>query len=612
MLCRFPITLVAFSAACAVQTSSIAPNATNALPSTSASSAAHTSGTATTPTKAPRVDLAVRKASYFLGENVLVDFCLVNGSDVPITIKVGGDYRGSSRSPRFKLDVRDASGNAMPDPDPNPMNFGGMGYEPEIAPGDKWCQSLALMRYARIDSPGTYTITATHDLGWPKGTAPTGTTKITFAMPSPAQAEAVVVEMEKLPVDPNGSAGKINVPYQDFSAMRYDVYTAPLASRARAGKKFALDGLTEIPTTNATRELVSLLATTSPTDFAHAVAMSLAMRLPDPALNGQLGARNPFENGMTEQRKYLSSHAWDPAFTDDVRTAARARLASTEVDDQRDGAFMLEALGTSADGASLSKALDAAIERTRTVQAETDLYPVPRGACQELLRAAEMLVVRGYAAPQKPSSPGEIAMWLVALSHATTLPNGWENEIARELKHQMTYVRELALDHVPANHLTPSISQLVVTNLGSVDGDVVVAAAKLAEREHAVALASNVVAAMKSQTGMRLNIVSYAAHQLGARYTRAKALVARLSTPAAFDEALGELVDLLDYQGRSSNGVPTDAQRAVVVAKWKPFVEAHRADIEADKKVALDDPSVSPALVPPTWKLGRGNGVEWP
>src|SRR5439155_18117595 len=101
------------------------------------------------------IDLMVRKAQFFLGENVLVDFCVVNTSDEPLEISVGGDYRGSSRSLRFKVETRDASGALVADPDPNPMNFGGMGYSPKIEPGKKWCQSLPLMRYARIEAPGT-------------------------------------------------------------------------------------------------------------------------------------------------------------------------------------------------------------------------------------------------------------------------------------------------------------------------------------------------------------------------------------------------------------------------------------------------------------------------
>src|SRR5512135_479557 len=93
----------------------------------------------TAPSGKARIDLGVRKPSYLLGENVLVDFCVVNTTGAPLTIEVGGDYRGSSRSLRFKVEVRDKSGAVMPDPDPNPMNFGGLGYSPKIEPGDKWC-----------------------------------------------------------------------------------------------------------------------------------------------------------------------------------------------------------------------------------------------------------------------------------------------------------------------------------------------------------------------------------------------------------------------------------------------------------------------------------------
>ncbi len=258
------------------------------------------------------------------------------------------------------------------------------------------------------------------------------------------------------------------------------------------------------------------------------------------------------------------------------------------------------------------KALDAAIDRTRTEPAEKDIYPVPRGACQELLRAAEMLAVRGYKPSASPKTAGEIAMWLVALPHGATLPPGWETELGAAMKHPIAYVRQLALDHVPAHRLPPSLVALVVTNLAHADADVVVSAAQLAQRENMTAIAPNVVAAMSKQSGLRLNTISYAAYMLGARFARAKALVARISDRAVFDEVLGELVDLLDSHGRSANGEITDAARAALAPRWKAFVEAHRADIDAGKKIALTDPSVTRDLVPPNWKLTRADGTEWP
>ena len=152
-----------------------------------------------------RIELHVRKPRHFLGENALIDFCVVNRTEAPIKIDVGGDYRGSSRSLRFKVEVRDAAGNKLADPDPSPFNLGGLMYSPSIEPGKRWCHSLPLWRYARIDAPGKYTIRATHDLGWAAGTAPTGTAKIVFVMPTPTQAEAVVVAMAALPPDPGTS-----------------------------------------------------------------------------------------------------------------------------------------------------------------------------------------------------------------------------------------------------------------------------------------------------------------------------------------------------------------------------------------------------------------------
>ena len=542
-----------------------------------------------------RVELGLRKPQFFLGENVLVDFCVVNQSDETLKLEVGGDYRGSSRSLRFKVQVRDASGALVADPDPEPMNFGGMGYSPEIAPNKRWCQSLALMRYARIEAAGTYTITATHDLGWKdKGdVAPTGTATVKFVMPTAAQAEAVVANMASLPDDPNTSAGKVSAEYADFSTLHFNTYVLPLGARAKAGDVRAIDGLTWTPTEEATRALVIMLGAPN-ADVARAAARGLAMRLPDPALNGALGKRNPFEGTYSEQRKYLGK-AWVPSLANDVRLAAKTRLASTEVRDQQDGAFMLEALGTPADGPDLIKALDVAIEKTRAVPPETNVYPVPRGACQELLRAMEMLVARGLAPVTSPTSPGQIAVWLFALDNAK--PAGWEAQMTKLLRHSVAYVREIALDKVPAGSGSKFVAD-VSANLASADPDVVVAAAKLAQRDKVVSVGKNVVAAIPKMTGIRLNIVSYAAFELGARQERADALIALLANKAVFLDVMRELFGLTSQQSYGSNGDTPDAERAVLATRWKAFVTKHAAEVKAGTKVPMEKD-----LVPSNWML---------
>jgi len=541
-----------------------------------------------------RIDLGVRKPQFFLGELVFLDFCVVNTSDEPFKIEVGGDYRGSSRSLRFKVQVRDASGAIVSDPDPDPMNFGGIGYSPEIAPNKKWCQSLLLHRYARIETPGTYTISATHDLGWKDEKPPVGTATVKFVMPTAAEAEAVVTRVASLPTDPESSAGKVSPEYQDFSALRFGPYVAPLAARAKAGDTSAIDGLTWTPTEEATRALVVLLGAPN-ADVAHTAARGLAMRLPDPALNGALGKRNPFEGTYAEQRKYLGK-AWVPALANDVRTAAKTRLASsTDVPSQQDAAFMLEALGTPADGPDLIKALDAAIEKTRTTPAEKDIYPVPRGACQELLRATEMLVARGLAPVASPKSPGEIAVWLYALDKAK--PAGWQGEMAKLLRHAIPYVRQIALEKMPPGTgatFTPDVA----ANLSNADLDVVVAAAETAQREKMMALGKTIAAAMPKVDGIRLSIVSNAAYALGAKVERADALVALLGKKATFDNAMRELVGFIGAKSFGSSGETPDAERAALQTKWKAFLAAHKTEVQAGTTMPMDK-----TLMPSNWTL---------
>src|SRR5438132_154339 len=119
------------------------------------------------PPGSARVVLSIDKPTFFVGENVLIHYCLENTSLTPFQFSYGGDSRGASRSLRFKMTVTDEHGATVADPDPTGYNEGGMGAAPTIAPQRHWCQSLQLMRYARIDLPGTYTVQVVHDLGWP-------------------------------------------------------------------------------------------------------------------------------------------------------------------------------------------------------------------------------------------------------------------------------------------------------------------------------------------------------------------------------------------------------------------------------------------------------------
>jgi hypothetical protein len=58
------------------------------------------------PPGSARVVVSIDKPTFFLGENVLIHYCLENTSVTPFQISYGGDSRGASRSLRTTLDGR--------------------------------------------------------------------------------------------------------------------------------------------------------------------------------------------------------------------------------------------------------------------------------------------------------------------------------------------------------------------------------------------------------------------------------------------------------------------------------------------------------------------------
>ena len=555
-----------------------------------------------------RVVLTLDKGEFFLGENVLVHYCFENTSDQPITVSVGSDYRGASRSLRFKVTVTDDAGTAMPDPDPSGYSLGGIGGSPQIEKGARWCQSLPLMRYARIDRPGNYEVRVVHDLGLPAGEAPEGRVMLRLTMPTDAQAEEVIVAMAALPPNPGTVMGRLSKPYADFSALRYGVYLPPLFRRARTGDAVSSTAIGAIPTPEATRALVGLLGESNAA-VSRAAARALSARLPDPALDGALGPRNVFDNELKDARRYLINASWRPEFAMDVRSAAMKFLEASDTEDVRLGAFMLQAVGVPGDGALLSVALTRAIENTRTLPFETGVYPRPRGSVMELLRTADILVGRGYAPLTPGDTPGGLALWLVALGHGAR-PGGWQDDVARALIHPIPFVRELAMERLQAevpDVFIPAIGE----NLKSSDPDVQIAACNLVARSRISVLHTQVSEARTAKE-WTLRECGNTLWALGARFERVEILVSRLTEPAMAATVLEHLLGLLDNDGWSGCcAVPGDQAQALSV-RWRALVTSHRADIEAGREIPLEAQDVTPDLLPPGMALHRRGKPNWP
>src|SRR5262249_12514420 len=93
------------------------------------------------------VSLVLDKKTYFVGENVLVHFCVENVGPRPFHVSLGGDYRGASRHLRFSVHAFDAEGKDCMDPDPSGYCLGGLSHSPEVKPDQKLYESIPLPRY---------------------------------------------------------------------------------------------------------------------------------------------------------------------------------------------------------------------------------------------------------------------------------------------------------------------------------------------------------------------------------------------------------------------------------------------------------------------------------
>lgn len=548
-----------------------------------------------------RIDHAERR---LLGENVLVDYCLENTSQEVLVVNFGGDYRGSTRSLRFKMKVTDANGTPMDDPDPDGYNLGGLSMDAELKPGKSHCASLALHRYARIDVPGTYLIHVTHDLGWPAGTAPGAETKITLAMPSDAEAAEVVKTMagQKHEI---GTMGELSKPYPDFFALRYPPYLAPLEKLAATGDERAVGGIGQIPNLDATRALLRLMDSAKP-EIARAARGELAMRLPDPALTGSLGPRNPFLNEMTAQRRYLSRVGWHPDFTTVLRDRAKKLLASNDNDEMKSGAFFLEAVGTSAENPALVDALSRAIAKTVNESRETQVSPPPRGACQELRRAAKMLLARGVTPVDPPKSLGEFAEWLEAFQNSARPPK-WESTLHMALHHSNLYVRRIALESMP--DVPPNFASDVGDNLNVAERDVQVAALHVAQNAKLTAIGPRLAALITTtQDEWLLSTLWSASYDLDARPAAAQALVGRLTDPKLGATVMGHLLDLFATNGHSGGELDVKEARTLQ-PRWTAYIAAHKKEVSTNKVPMSDE---TKGLVPKNFSLSRDGQPGWP
>lgn len=588
------------------------------------------------------IHLAADQPVFLLGENILLHYEVKNSGNQPFVVEWGGDNRGSPRHMRLRVIATDEAGRVMEDPTPDPPHFGGPGGRHSIKPGESFFYSVPVMRYRLFDKPGKYTIRVTHDLGWggdererakiPDDDARWASTQIGLVMPSPDEAEQIVQNMLRLP-DQSGSMGGKQKPYGDFTCLRYAVYLPLLQRLADNGDLRAFEGLAMIPTVQATRAIVARLASKH-ADVVDAAVAALRGRLPHPSLT-DLTARQPWwSEGQRRRQLEMAKLTWRDEFAEPIMVYARKALEATPSKGMRDnrmeaGACLIESVAPPAEMATVIKALDRMLQRTQEVKLET---PLVYGIIPQLQWAAAGILARGGKAPQKPESPGEIAVYLESLKrsmrdkgqsdkknkeHGPALPQEFEGYARQWMDHPIAYVQRITIETLPkpcpAWAIEPLRTRLMAGDVG-VQYAAVNAVRGSGDKSFGPALLKLV---RQADDQWVVDGASNAAIEVGVPRDEVLLAWADRLDRADFDNnyrTMNQLTALIEHQGSSGNSngpQPTGAERAALKARWIALIERQREAIRAGKVFKVSDPEIIRDLIPPYFNIGV-EGKDWP
>jgi len=567
-----------------------------------------------------RVTLELDKPTFFLGELILLHYCVENTGDTPFSISQGGDYRGTYRALRYSVTATDAQGVAQPDPYPSAaqMCMGGLGNSPEVKPGEKWWGSIALHRYAQIDAPGVYTISVSHDLGWVKSSDPkkrTGTAKVEVVRPTEADAKKIVDGLFAMDEDYGGTVGRRSTPYRDVSTLRYPIYLPMLKALAAKANKYsteALSGLDGIPSPEATQAIIDLMTATQDLYRKRAILMTLNRRLPDPRWQKKLDARGVFQEifAQDKERMALSNASWRAEMAPAVRAIARALLETDIADNHITGAYVLECIGTLDDAPVLLRALGVALEKSKTLALEKNSYPRSRGACEELLRAVQALQSRGLAARIDAKAPAETAAFLVALAKQPEFrPEGWEQRCLELLNDPVPLIRERALAQ-SKRPLSSDVLQKLPDMIRDGDTGVKIVALGIAEKEKVLATKDLVLECLSAGHDEWLRRSAFnAAVSINARYEALQRLAKDLDEKD-IRETMGLLIQgTVDY-GSGGSREAKDEEKIGLRERWEQFLTANNVRLQEGKRFKPGEAGLDPKLFY-RWHFYL-QGKEWP
>jgi len=544
------------------------------------------------------------KPTFFLGENIVGYFGVVNTGATDVTITYGGDYRGAPRPLRFIVVAVDANGKRVEDPYASVNCMGGLTGPRLVKPGTTHWMPLSLPRYCHFTTPGTYTVTVYHDLGWdpqhpmpvevgralPTGqhAAPVATGTITLKMPTAAQARQVAAIMATLPESFTYGERK---PYADYFAMRYPIYLPMLTELAKQGHARAVEAIAAMPAPEAT-PVLARLAGSAPPEGARMAFWGMLGRIPAPA------GHAPWGNVL----RGFPTVVWKEGLAPELRAAAWQWLASADRQRLNRGGEVLLRVGTKDDLPRLLPVLDRALTATADIPEEQEAFLTTETACWALRHAVDVLLGRGGAVPARPRTTAERLCLLRAVAlQPTVRPAGWQEAAAALLASPIPFVRMTALESLPTP-LEPRFLAPAAAGLRGTHVAVHYAAASLAARAKAPELGDAALDLLAVATEHFVINAAYRAAIAGgvARDRRIAACIRRLDDPKVTYQYYGLLMELIaPWYLASYSGELTKEDAATLRAAWEAFFAAHREAIRDGAVFDVEQPPFTRALVPP-------------
>lgn len=574
-----------------------------------------------------KVHASFDKAKYFLGENAMLHFSIENTGQDPIKLETGGDYRGTVRATRFQVKVVAEDGSVAPDPHPDAALYceGGLGGGQKLNYSQQANFSVFLPLYARIEKPGKYKVSISHDFGWglPVNECPTGTTEVEFLAPSVAEARKLVEEIYK--EAGMKFAARREDAYYDVTTLSYPVFLPPLLDKVEHGgsareEESAVNGIGNIASIDATKALLNI-ARGSNKKLALLAARQLVMRLPDPELKGDLPRRGPFEISYDPERRHLVKTSWQESLAPAVRELGKKLVHSSDNEEQLVGAFMLQCVGDAESAKSLISALDAAITKSKTLPLESQIYPRKRGNVAELIRTASVVAKRGSIS-ENPHSPGESALYMTLISKDTAFrPATWQTCYLRFFKADIPYIREFALSTVPTP-VPPLFIPEIARLLNDPDVDVQIAACHLAAKVkgHSFKKELHYVLSNAKEHWL-MNAASNALAQLD-RVECLRLLASKFDDPQLTQDVLFQfipgIVEVHSWGSRSGLATTGDDDDDLSVAGkriktlWLKFINDNEAFLRGGGMIKPGDPRLTADYLPHSIALGQVNGKDWP